>query len=52
MHYMVGTFIDPSLASGRGPKGTYQAWADQAGDESYTWHNLLPYLKGETKLAP
>lgn len=29
----------------RGDKGCYQQWADEVGDQSYTWDNLLPYFQ-------
>ncbi|WOO85351.1 Dehydrogenase patE [Vanrija pseudolonga] len=29
----------------RGDKGCYQQWADDVGDQSYTWDNLLPYFQ-------
>ena len=36
----------------RGTKGSYQAWADQVGDQSYTFENLLPYFKRSCYLTP
>lgn len=36
----------------RGTVGTYQRWADLAGDQSYTWPNVLPYFKKSTTLTP
>ena len=36
----------------RGTVGTYQRWADLAGDENYTWLNVLPYFKKSTTLTP
>lgn len=29
----------------RGTRGSYQKWADDVGDQSYTFDNLLPYFK-------
>jgi choline dehydrogenase len=28
-----------------GPKGSYQRWADQVGDQAYSWNNFLPYFQ-------
>jgi choline dehydrogenase len=36
----------------RGPVGSYQRWADLAGDQSYTWPNVLPYFKKSTTFTP
>jgi len=36
----------------RGTFGSYQRWADLAGDQSYTWPNVLPYFKKSTTLTP
>ena len=36
----------------RGTIGSYQAWATQVGDESYTFENLLPYFKRSCRLTP
>jgi choline dehydrogenase len=36
----------------RGTVGTHQRWADLAGDQSYTWPNVLPYFKKSTTLSP
>lgn len=40
------------MAFHRGTVGSYQRWADEVGDQSYTWPNLLPYFKKSTKLTP
>ncbi|KAI1476103.1 putative GMC oxidoreductase [Daldinia eschscholtzii] len=29
----------------RGTKASYDMWADQVGDDSYTWDNFLPYFQ-------
>lgn len=28
-----------------GPKGAYQRWADQVGDQAYSWDRFLPYFQ-------
>ncbi|KAE8373501.1 hypothetical protein BDV26DRAFT_285071 [Aspergillus bertholletiae] len=40
IHYSAGKTL-----GGRTTKGSYQLWADLVSDDSYTWDNLLPYLK-------
>lgn len=36
----------------RATKGTYQKWADHVGDDSYTWDNMLKYLKRSVNFTP
>lgn len=36
----------------RGDRGSYQRWADEVGDESYTFDNLMPYFKKSVKFTP
>ena len=36
----------------RGDRGSYQRWADQVGDDSYTFDKLLPYFKKSVKFTP
>lgn len=36
----------------RGDRGSYQRWADQVGDDSYTFDNLMPYFKKSVKFTP
>ncbi|KAJ4372795.1 hypothetical protein N0V86_008161 [Didymella sp. IMI 355093] len=36
----------------RGDRGSYQRWADQVGDGSYTFDSLLPYFKKSVKFTP
>ncbi|KAF1925621.1 GMC oxidoreductase [Didymella exigua CBS 183.55] len=36
----------------RGDRGSYQRWADQVGDSSYTFDSLLPYFKKSVKFTP
>ncbi|KKK22281.1 hypothetical protein AOCH_000141 [Aspergillus ochraceoroseus] len=50
MFYMQGKTLGGSTARGamlyhRGSKGAYQMWADQVGDDAYTWDNWLPFFK-------
>ena len=49
IHYAQGKTLSGSsalnaMAYHRGTLGSYQQWADTVGDESYTFHNLLPYF--------
>jgi choline dehydrogenase len=41
-----------SMAFHRGSAGTYQQWAQIAGDQSYTFQNLLPFFKKSVQLTP
>lgn len=36
----------------RGTVGSYQQWADNIGDQSYTFENLLPYFKKSMNFTP
>ncbi|KAF1911675.1 GMC oxidoreductase [Ampelomyces quisqualis] len=36
----------------RGDRGSYQRWADQVGDSSYTFDALLPYFKKSVRFTP
>ncbi|KAJ9660479.1 hypothetical protein H2201_006901 [Coniosporium apollinis] len=36
----------------RGSKGAYQKWADQVGDDSYTFENFLPYFQKGVDFSP
>jgi hypothetical protein len=36
----------------RATVGAYQKWADQVGDQSYTWANILPYFKKSVTFQP
>ncbi|GIZ46269.1 hypothetical protein CKM354_000940100 [Cercospora kikuchii] len=54
MFYMQGKTLGGSTARGamlyqRGSKGAYQKWADQVGDQSYSWENWLPYFQKGVK---
>lgn len=50
IHYARGKTLGGSsalnfMAYHRGTNGSYQQWADQVGDSSYTFDNLLPYFQ-------
>ncbi|KAK3901807.1 hypothetical protein C8A05DRAFT_34503 [Staphylotrichum tortipilum] len=56
MFYMQGKTLGGSTARGamlyhRGSKGAYQKWADQVGDDSYTWDKWLPFFKKSVKFS-
>ncbi|KAL3430662.1 hypothetical protein BDV09DRAFT_199421 [Aspergillus tetrazonus] len=56
MFYMQGKTLGGSTARGamlyhRGSKGAYQLWADQVGDDSYTWDNWLPFFKKSVQFS-
>ncbi|KAK4233374.1 hypothetical protein C8A03DRAFT_38924 [Achaetomium macrosporum] len=56
MFYMQGKTLGGSTARGamlyqRGSKGAYQKWADQVGDDSYTWDNWRPFFKKSVKFS-
>lgn len=36
----------------RPTKESLQMWADEVGDDSYTWDNFLPYFKKSVKFTP
>lgn len=36
----------------RGDRGSYQRWAEQVNDSSYTFDNLLPYFKKSVRFTP
>ena len=36
----------------RGSKGSYQKWADQIGDQSWTFENILPYFQKSINFTP
>ncbi|KAK4547098.1 hypothetical protein LTR36_001319 [Oleoguttula mirabilis] len=40
------------MAYHRGTSGSYQRWADEVGDQSYTFPNLLPYFQRSVHLTP
>lgn len=57
IHYARGKCLGGSSALNfmiyqRGSAGSYQAWADAVGDDSYTFDNLLPYFKKSVQFTP
>ncbi|KAK5126559.1 hypothetical protein LTR85_009493 [Meristemomyces frigidus] len=40
------------MAYHRGTVGSYQRWADEVGDQSYTFSKLLPYFQRSVHLTP
>ena len=36
----------------RGTKQSYQKWADEVDDQSYTWDNIFPYFQRSVKFTP
>ena len=40
------------MAYHRGTKGAYQEWAEQVGDDSYLWENILPYFEKSINFTP
>lgn len=36
----------------RGTKGSYDMWAEEVGDESYSWDKMLPFFAKSTKFTP
>ncbi|VBB75829.1 Putative GMC oxidoreductase possibly involved in aflatoxin biosynthesis, member of the aflatoxin cluster [Podospora comata] len=56
MFYMQGKTLGGSTARGamlyhRGSKGAYKKWAEQVGDDAYTWDNWLPYFQKSVKFS-
>ena len=47
-----GPTIIPADECRRGPKSAYQKWADQVGDQSFTFDNLLPYFEKSATFTP
>lgn len=57
MHYARGKCLGGTTARNylvyqRGTVASYQNWADQVGDQSYTFDRLLPFFKKTTKFTP
>lgn len=57
IHYAQGKTLSGSSAINvmiyhRGTIDTYQRWADLAGDDSYTFENLLPYFQKSCAFTP
>lgn len=40
------------MAYQRGTKGSYRLWAEQVGDDSYLWDNVLPYFEKSINFTP
>ncbi|KAG4412359.1 hypothetical protein IFR04_014516 [Cadophora malorum] len=57
IHYAQGKTLGGSSALNtmaylRGTKGSYQRWADQVGDQSYTFPGLLPFFQKSAHFTP
>ncbi|KAI4169655.1 MAG: hypothetical protein LQ343_005533 [Gyalolechia ehrenbergii] len=57
IHYARGKALGGStarnyMAYNRGTVGSYQRWADEVGDQSYTFNNILPYFKKSLNFTP
>lgn len=56
IHYARGKTLGGSsalnfMAYHRGTNGSYQKWADEVDDQSYTFENLLPYFQRSTNVT-
>ena len=36
----------------RGSRGSYDLWAQEVGDESYSWNNMLPFFEKSVHVSP
>ncbi|KAH9904267.1 hypothetical protein F4778DRAFT_780237 [Xylariomycetidae sp. FL2044] len=57
VHYARGKCLGGSSALNfmihhRGSEGSYQLWADEVGDDSYTLDNLMPYFQKSVTITP
>ncbi|KAJ0335135.1 hypothetical protein COL922a_009667 [Colletotrichum nupharicola] len=57
VHYTQGKTLGGSSAINtmsyiRGTKGSYNLWAETAGDDSFKWENMLKYFKRSVHLTP
>ncbi|KAL8649802.1 MAG: hypothetical protein Q9210_004180 [Variospora velana] len=57
IHYTQGKCLGGSsgrnyLAYQRGTRGSYEQWANQIGDQSYTFDNLFPYFQKSPHFTP
>ena len=57
LHYARGKTMGGSSARNyflyhRPTVGSHQQWADEAGDDSYLWENMLPYYKQSVNATP
>lgn len=44
--------LTPTVRYHRGDAKAYDMWADQVGDQCYTWDNFLPYFRKSAKYTP
>lgn len=56
-HYARGKTLGGSsarnyMAYQRGTVDSYRMWADQVGDQGYTWNNFLPYFEKSLNFTP
>lgn len=57
VHYTRGKCLGGSSARNymvyqRGTVGTFDKWAEEVGDESWTWENVYPYYQRSTHFTP
>ncbi|KAK5136462.1 hypothetical protein LTR08_003107 [Meristemomyces frigidus] len=57
LHYARGKCLGGSsglnyMEYNRGSVGSWQKWADQVGDQSYSWENVLPYYQKSVHFTP
>ncbi|KAI0399562.1 putative glucose-methanol-choline oxidoreductase [Xylaria palmicola] len=57
LHYAAGKTFGGSSARNfmvyqRGTEGSYQNWADEVGDDSYTWSKFLPWFQKSVHFVP
>ncbi|KAH6663649.1 glucose-methanol-choline oxidoreductase [Halenospora varia] len=57
IHYARGKTLGGSTARNymayqRGTKASYKRWADQVGDDDYSWEKFLPYFEKSVKFTP
>ncbi|KAI1331681.1 glucose-methanol-choline oxidoreductase [Xylariaceae sp. FL0255] len=57
LHYAAGKTFGGGSARNfmvyqRGTEGSYQNWADEVGDESYTWEKFLPWMQKSANFSP
>lgn len=49
---MRSAFIACTLIGKSGTRGAFDKWAEQVGDESYRFNNILPYFQRSAKFTP
>ncbi|KAI0148810.1 glucose-methanol-choline oxidoreductase [Xylariaceae sp. FL1272] len=57
LHYAAGKTFGGGSARNfmvyqRGTEGSYQKWADEVGDDSYTWSSFLPWMQKSAEFSP